>query len=80
MISTHHNTHRVLPLKLIASRWSEPGTRWEVKLKPGKYLLAREIWWGREVHFAHSEFGYHVFEVKAGERIEPLLSEIQFER
>jgi hypothetical protein len=51
-----------------------------VKLKPGKYLLARELQWGPDVSFAHSGYGYHVFEIKAGERTENVLNVMHFER
>jgi hypothetical protein len=70
-ISAHLDMKKVQALRRVASEWIEPGETREFRLKPGRYLLSREIWWGRDgTSHGHSGFQYRTIEVKPGERIE----------
>jgi hypothetical protein len=71
-ISAHHDLKKVQSLRRVASEWIEPGETRGFRLKPGRYLVSREIWWrGRDgVPPGHSGFQYRTIEIKAGERIE----------
>jgi hypothetical protein len=74
-VSSHHNLNRIGDLQCVAGdRWIHPGEKWQIKLSPGTYLLAREYWGGRDLDFMHTGFSYTYFEIKQGERVELSLS------
>lgn len=79
-ISAHHYLEKVRALRLIETHWIEPGERWEIRLQPGKYVLARELFWGREGFYAHSGMQYYSIEIKPNERAEYVLQELDFRR